>query len=210
MKKIIILQLLIISCSVYSEIKFERTIINDTISELEPYYDFQFSLKNISPNPVKITDIRTSCGCMVVSQKEKLLQPDANDVIKGRLYPGKQIGRLEKSIWVHTDNIGQREIELGLSISILPVADISPKLLLWRIGDTYAKSIRICVNKNFHIKNIIYNDNILSLVTHSKSEDSYILNISPKTKVSARESIIVEVTDNIITKSYNIYILINK
>ncbi len=94
-----------ISCNIEktSKIEYEKNIdfgsinIGDTVIKT-------FSLKNISTNQLKISQIKTSCGCTLAMLKDSLIDENKSALISVEFIADKdKIGKIKNSIVVEAN-----------------------------------------------------------------------------------------------------------
>ncbi|MDQ8196214.1 DUF1573 domain-containing protein [Coraliomargarita sp. SDUM461004] len=177
-----------------AELKFERTVIEDTVSPDSKSYPFEFAFKNEGGSAVEISKIKTSCGCTTAKLDKKVYAAGESGVIKGTFSVGDRKGLQQNSISVLTEDLGQPVIELGLSLAIPQMITMKPGLLLWRVGaDTEAKTLSIIPNKELGVKILsIETDDSSFTIERSSSSASgeYLASVMPKSLDSQGRSLI--------------------
>lgn len=119
---------------VFSDLEFDKYLIEDAISEDVSAYDFKFEFRNTGDAPVEIKDIHSSCGCTVATLDEKVFQPGRTGTINGTFSSEGKSGLQEVRVILKTDNIGQSSIDLFLKIDVRKALTANPFLALWRVG----------------------------------------------------------------------------
>ncbi|MDQ8209029.1 DUF1573 domain-containing protein [Coraliomargarita sp. SDUM461003] len=133
--------------SARAELKFERTLIEDTIAPDVKSYPFEFAFKNEGDSSVEISEIKTTCGCTTAKLDKMTYAPGESGVIKGDFSVGSRQGLQSKKVRVLTKDLAQPEIQLALKLDILQLVTMKPGLLLWRVGsEPAAKTLTITPN----------------------------------------------------------------
>lgn len=102
-----------------------------TVQWLEPSRDFgkitegqvlnvSFKFKNTGAYPLVIYLIKPSCGCTLVDQPEKPIEPGAIGEIKGAFNSAGKPGVQHKSITILANTKGKREHEVFFQVEVIP------------------------------------------------------------------------------------------
>jgi hypothetical protein len=118
----------------YAELKFEQTVIEDTITPGDKSYPFEFPFTNTGDTAVEIREVKTTCGCTTAQLEQMVYAPGESGVIKGSFSVGSRQGMQEKKVRVFTKDLAQPEIQLALKLDIPQLVTMQPGLLLWRVG----------------------------------------------------------------------------
>ncbi len=138
---------------VRGELQFEKTAIEETVSPGTENVDFAFPFKNAGEQPVEITSVKTSCGCTTAKLDKKVYLPGEEGEITGTFNLGSRQGFQKKTVTVHTSDLGQSEIKLGIRVDIPQLLSLKPGLLLWRQGsEPEPKSIFVDTNETLGIQ----------------------------------------------------------
>ena len=160
---------------------FSITHLDIIIDEFTESYDFSFHYKNTSQNPVKIVDIKTSCGCVFLDKYNRHILPNAQGTITGRFISNGLLGKQERKIILQTNNLNQEFIYLTLHIETLPIATLDPKVIIWQKGEFNAKSTIITLHSsNYHIYNLECSSNNFYYRLNKKDDTTFYLEIIPK------------------------------
>jgi hypothetical protein len=87
-----------------------------------PTADFEFSLTNISKEPIIITNVQSSCGCVVPTFNKEPILPGKTDYVKARYSTIGRIGVFNKSLIVHLSTANGLNMNFMLQITgeVLP------------------------------------------------------------------------------------------
>lgn len=77
-----------------------------------------FPVRNSGSAPVRIANIRTSCGCTAAGENPSVLEPGAEDVINVVFRTHGRRGRQHSNITVETDDPGQAAYQLRLALEV--------------------------------------------------------------------------------------------
>ncbi|MBK1857842.1 DUF1573 domain-containing protein [Cerasicoccus arenae] len=136
-----------------AKLEFPVTAISEKAELGAEKYPFVFTFENAGDQTVKITDVKTSCGCTTTDLDKKVYQPGEKGEIKGNFKIGDRQGVQRKSITIKTNDLGQPEIKLELMVEIPQPLSLKPGLLFWRLGsDPDAKVIEVESNEEFGIE----------------------------------------------------------
>lgn len=152
-KRIILFFAFILSPVLYADLKFETSVIEDSLEIGAQTFSFTFKFKNDGNNPVKIISTETTCGCTVVKNYKETYDPNESGEIKGTFHVGDRRGLQETSIILKTDSSTQNRIDLLLKVKIENPIELTSKLLYWRENEELkSKSILITSKQGFPIK----------------------------------------------------------
>src|SRR3954470_2731125 len=95
----------------------------------------QFRYTNKTAKPIKITNVRTSCGCTVASLKKNDVAPGESGEVTATLKIGGRAGLQQKFVPVERDDPAQRSVNLILKAMVAQAIDIQPPMVVWNIGE---------------------------------------------------------------------------
>lgn len=81
--------------------------------------DIQYEIMNTGENPLFITDIQTSCGCVLVDESSfKVLPAGGNGFIKIKYDSNKNIGYVKHYVtfYANLDSVDRREVTFDLHV----------------------------------------------------------------------------------------------
>lgn len=211
MKKISIITCIIfIPYFLYADLVFDTTLIETKLREDSPSCSFKFHYKNTSKYSIKILDVKTACGCTVVTDKEKNVQPLSEGILAGKFLPNGSEQTYEKYLYVLTNDLGQSEIKLTLKVKIVPIITFSKKMLLWRLGDNSTKVVNMSISdKKFKVKSITCESKNFDIKLYHKDEHELKLSITPfSTEIKQRVPIKICLISDNSDRIYNLFLLI--
>lgn len=139
--------------SVGAGLKFEQTVIEDVVSSNSKVYPFEFTFTNTGNSPVKISEVKTSCGCTTAKLEKMVYEPGENGVIQGKFSIGDRKGLQQKNITILTTDLGQPSIKLGLSLKIPQLVSLKPGLLFWELGaQMESQTLVVIPNHELNVK----------------------------------------------------------
>ncbi|MEM8952986.1 MAG: DUF1573 domain-containing protein, partial [Verrucomicrobiota bacterium] len=98
-------------------------------------FNVVFPFVNRGDEPVRITKIESSCGCLKAEVSAKVIAPGEEGVVKGLFNLGAATGENEKYLTVRTDEKGAEPYELVTRVLVPEIVTIDPKILSWGIGE---------------------------------------------------------------------------
>lgn len=204
----------VLAGSLSAGLKFEKYLIDESVPQGTSNYDFSFKFKNEGDSHVKITGIRTDCGCTVAKNDKNSYAPEESGEIKGVFSIGDRTGIQEKTIYIQTDDIGQSTLNLRLKVHIEPIVTVRPSLAFWKIGaKPKCKTVAIKANEKSKAEIIsIESDNenfTLAQNVDPKNQSIIQLKITPKsTAQEARALIKIKAKTNNSEKAFLIHALV--
>ena len=81
-----------------------------------------FTFKNVSKNPVAISNVATSCGCTTPQYSKEPVAPSANGTVTAK-YDSSRVGAFTKTLTV---DINGEQIQLTIRGTIKPAAPTQP------------------------------------------------------------------------------------
>lgn len=163
------------------------------IGQTLPRYDFKFT--NSGSNPVKITDVRTSCGCLALNFDSKIIHPGQTGNLRVNFDRTGLFGKVSRTIMISTDEKKQQQYLLTLNADLPELLLFDARLVNWPKGaEATTKSISVDVNwpNGLEIVKAASNNSAFSvkLVT-IKDKKQYRLDITPSDTSSANTTVIV-------------------
>jgi hypothetical protein len=126
-------------------LSFEKTRLDLNVAPGTKALDASYAFTNTGSNPVKVLDILSSCGCTVPELTQRNYGPGEAGVLKVKFEIGDRQGLQSKTITLRTD-AGEYALQLVANIPQRLV--ISPRLVVFRAGDTGERSIRLSFNSD--------------------------------------------------------------
>jgi uncharacterized protein DUF1573 len=113
----------------------------------------KYKFTNTGSEPIKIENVRTSCGCTTAALTKTEYAPGESGEIEAKFVFSGRTGRQEKAILVTTSAAPEQPTILKLDVYIQELVKIEPQFVLWRVGEQPdPKSIHIAVADNASVK----------------------------------------------------------
>jgi len=112
----------------------------------------KFKYQNKGQTPVRIVNVRSSCGCTVAAWEKDPIAPGAKGDITATFTIGNRTGAQQKGIRVETDHAAEPITNLLLKANIPQVVDIQPTFIYWEGGEApKPKTITLRAGKDIAI-----------------------------------------------------------
>jgi hypothetical protein len=85
-------------------IVFENTEFDLGIIPQNGEFDFSFEFSNDGTDSLEILSTKVSCGCTIIEEGARILQPGESSMIKGTFYSRQYKGLLVRTIAVNTND----------------------------------------------------------------------------------------------------------
>jgi hypothetical protein len=144
--KFLLLSLCLFAGSAFAQLTWETTeqTFNSKQQDKEVVAKYKFT--NTGTKPVKIQNVRTSCGCTTAALSKTSYAPGESGEIDAKFTFSGRTGRQEKAITVDTAENPQQPTVLRLHVNIEEIVKIEPEFVSWRVGDQpNPKSIHIAI-----------------------------------------------------------------
>jgi hypothetical protein len=143
---VIVFLLLALATPVFGQLKWENPEQTVTAKPQDKVLVTKFRFTNAGTAPVKITDLRPSCGCTTAVLEKKEYAPGESGEIEARFKFNGRVGHQEKWIVVTTDWVPPAPTVLRFTVNIPEGITILPEIVFWRVGDQLKpKTVRIAV-----------------------------------------------------------------
>jgi len=96
-------------------ITFEKTEVDLGKIPQKGKFDFSFKFKNTGKETLKISSVKSSCGCTIVEKGTDTLQPGESSEIKGAFYSNEYKGRLVRAISVKSNDPDKPQVILYIN-----------------------------------------------------------------------------------------------
>jgi Protein of unknown function (DUF1573) len=138
--------LLVLATPVFGQLKWENPEQTIIAKPQDKVLVTKFRFTNAGDTPVKITDLRPSCGCTTAVLKKEEYAPGESGEIEAKFKFSGRVGHQEKWIVVSTDWVPPAPTILRFTVNIPEAITILPEIVFWRIGDQLKpKTVRIAV-----------------------------------------------------------------
>lgn len=85
--------------------------------------ELMFPVANTGDNPLVITEIQTSCGCIIVDRKSHIIVPPGRTQhIRLTYDSNKNVGAVAHTIWVYGNILPAGSVKLKFDVNVVPDA----------------------------------------------------------------------------------------
>src|ERR1700722_5208978 len=95
----------------------------------------KYKFTNNGTKPIKIQNVRTSCGCTTAALSKTDYAPGESGEIEARFTFSGRTGKQEKAIMVATSASPEQPTILKLNVYIEETIKIEPEVVLWQVGE---------------------------------------------------------------------------
>ncbi len=150
----------------------------------------KFHYTNKTDKLVRITNVRTSCGCTVASLPKNEVPPGESGDLTATLKIGGRSGMQQKVVTVETDDPKQASINLTLKANVTPAVEIQPPFVFWQSGEeAKPKTITVKAAKEIPITKVDVlssSQDFTTKVEKGSAPGEFKINIEPKDTAEAR------------------------
>jgi hypothetical protein len=113
----------------------------------------KYKFTNTGAKPIKIQNVRTSCGCTTAALSKTDYAPGESGAIEAKFTFSGRTGKQEKAIVVATSANPEQPTILKLHVNIEETVKIEPEVVLWRVGEQPdPKAIHIAIADDASVK----------------------------------------------------------
>jgi hypothetical protein len=126
-----------------AQLTFENIIVEDVALPNDKKISGTYNFINSGDYDIKITDVKTTCGCTSASLDKKSFAPGESGSIPVTMKVGSR-GVTERQVIVTTDEPGAQKLTLTVRATVEELIKVEPTTVRWNVGDTAdAKTISI-------------------------------------------------------------------
>ena len=144
----------------------------------------QFKYTNKGDQPVKITNVKSSCGCTVPALKKNEVAPGESGEITATFKIGNRTGTQVKTVRVDTDHPAQPSANLVLKAVIPDVLQVQPAFVYWQTGEAVKpKTITVRAGKDVPITTLEVtssNPDFTTSVAKGSAPGEFLISVQPK------------------------------
>jgi hypothetical protein len=159
----------------------------------------KYKFTNNGTKPIKIQNVRTSCGCTTAALSKTDYAPGESGEIEARFTFSGRTGKQEKAIMVATSANPEQPTVLKLHVYIEETVKIEPEVVLWQVGEhPDPKVIHIAIAEDASVKVVsVISDNPAMKVklTEVKPGKEYEAQITPESVGQPAAATLVIQTD---------------
>jgi hypothetical protein len=140
---------LALGVSAFGELNWERTEAKASVSAGATHAEAAFRFTNAGRNRIAIKRVDSTCDCVVAQASKNEYAPgDSGEVVVTFIAAG-HAGLQRKSVVVVTDDPSAPSTTLTLTVDIEPPVEITPAVLLWRVGgEKKTQSIHVVIARD--------------------------------------------------------------
>ncbi|MHA3774351.1 DUF1573 domain-containing protein [Verrucomicrobiota bacterium sgz303538] len=173
------------------QLRWDKPVQEFHRSPQDKFVETKFSFKNTGTTPVKIDDIRTSCGCTTADLTKRTYAPGEQGEITVKFNFGGRTGGLRKVIRVFSSDKPDEPTPLDLIVYVEEPLKVAPALVLWRVGEANTpKPVEITATPEHpvRIKGVSSsNPRLAASLRTVKAGEEYLVSVKP-TDTTLRES----------------------
>jgi Protein of unknown function (DUF1573) len=195
----LLLSLCVFAGSAFAQLTWETTeqTFNSKPQDKEVIAKYKFT--NSGSTPIKIENVRTSCGCTTAQLKKTDYDPGESGEIEAKFTFSGRTGKQEKAITVYTAANPQQPTVLKLHVYIEEAVKVEPQVVFWRVGEQPdPKSIHIVIanDSSAKIVSVISDNPIVKIkLTELKEGKEYEAEITPDSVAQPAAATLIIRTD---------------
>ncbi len=185
-----------LAANLRAELKWDETTL-----ELHPKFGDQeavghFKYQNTGKTPIRITSVKTSCGCTAAKSQKDEVAPGDKGEITATFSIGNRTGTQVKTVTVQTDEPSSQPTALTLRAVLPEGLTLTPTFVYWKVGEEpKPKTILAKAGKDYAAKHLevkVDNDQFTANVEPAGA-DSWKIVVTPKqTERNVATSIVVK------------------
>lgn len=141
----------------------------------------EFVFVNRGPDPVRIIDVTSGCGCTVAAPEPRLVPPGGEGRVRAEFHVGARRGRETVAVAVTTEEPERRTHELILEVQIRDFVSVSPRLLYWRVGEEPTmKQVQLDLAEGFRLVGATSADEAFAVALVEEDGSSARLEVKPR------------------------------
>jgi hypothetical protein len=126
---------LLTMASATGKLVFESESLKETAAPAEEQHEVKFRFTNAGGQPVRVTHIESTCGCLSAKPDRESYQSGEKGMITAVFKLGSFEGAVTKTLYVLSDDPDDRKRQLSVTIEIPRLFEISPEVTTWTLGD---------------------------------------------------------------------------
>lgn len=145
-------------------ISWDRTEARVDLKPGETEARATFTVTNHEKTPLRIREIKTSCGCTGTILSSKIIEPGESTQIIGKFFKGKRSGTNHSTLDVFIEGEPESVATLKMTVDIPTLVKVTPKIVYWNQRTTHSpRTVRISIDPEYvsGIEEIEYNSDLL-------------------------------------------------
>jgi Protein of unknown function (DUF1573) len=183
----------------FGQLTWESTEQSFNSKPQDEFVTAKYKFTNTGKQPIKIQNVRTSCGCTTTALTKTEYAPGESGEIQARFTFAGRTGQQEKAIMVVTSDKPNSPTILRLHVNIQELVKVNPEIILWKVGDQPApKSIHIQVAEDAPVKGVTVTSNnpgIKVKLTELKPGKEYEAEVTPDNAAQPAQATLMIQTD---------------
>jgi hypothetical protein len=136
-----------LATAAHAELAWTSQTFNGSLPPGQQSLTARFEFKNKGKDPVRVTEIITSCGCTNGRVDRPLYKPGQSGVLHVDFAAQGSTGPVEQTLFVTTDEPGREPYQVTLKIDIATWLSLTPRLLNWPLNSpATAQSARLTLD----------------------------------------------------------------
>jgi hypothetical protein len=197
--KLLLLLLCLNASAAFGQLTWQSTEQTFNSKPQDASVTAKYKFKNTGTQPIKIQNVRTSCGCTTTALSKTEYAPGESGEIDARFTFAGRTGQQEKAIMVVTSDNPDSPTILKLRVNIEELVKVDPEVVLWRVGDQPSpKSIHILVAEDAQVKALTVTSNnpgIKVKLTELKPGKEYEAEVTPDNAAQPAQATLMIKTD---------------
>jgi hypothetical protein len=197
--KLLLLLLCLNASAAFGQLTWQSTEQTFNSKPQDASVTAKYKFTNTGTQPIKIQNVRTSCGCTTTALSKTEYAPGESGEIDARFTFAGRTGQQEKAIMVVTSDNPDSPTILKLRVNIEELVKVDPEVVLWRVGDQPSpKSIHILVAEDAQVKALTVTSNnpgIKVKLTELKPGKEYEAEVTPDNAAQPAQATLMIKTD---------------
>jgi hypothetical protein len=161
-------------------LEWESTTVRRDAPAGASHVEAEFHFTNRGPTAVRISDLRSSCGCTVPALDKDVFEPGESGRIRAVYHVGSKDGLQTESVSVTTDEGRPEPHVLTLEVNVQIPLRIVPRLLHWRVGDDpKPKELRLVLDAGWHVEALDSNSDRFSVELVTGADGATFARVAP-------------------------------
>lgn len=144
----------------------------------------QFRYQNKGDKPIRITNVKSSCGCTVPALKKNDVAPGESGEITATFNIGNRTGTQVKTVHVQTDDAAQPGVTLVLKAVIPEELQVQPAFVYWQSGEPVKpKTITVRAGKDVPVTTVAVtssNPEFTTKVEKGSAAGEFLIHVQPQ------------------------------
>ncbi len=130
-----------------AELKWATQEFSGTLAPGQESLATRFTFKNSGPTPVRVIEVRASCGCTTGKTDQILYQPGQDGVLSVTFAAEGAVGLKEQVLFITTDEPGREPYPITLKVTIAEWLTLAPRFFQWPLhGPATAQNARLTLD----------------------------------------------------------------